>query len=216
MILAKSINNFIKEVESDSPIPGGGSVSSLVGAFGTALARMYQNLSFNRKKYEASDEATKTEFVRVFAELAEVQKELLSYVIKDAEAYNGVIAAYKLPKESEVEKNERSQAIFDATLLAIDSPLSIMRLSVKALSLLKIIAGKGNDNAISDVAVGAILLASAVEGASLNVLINLTANNQMIHEKILTEYESLLEAMKYEKALVMELVLAKINPKDRY
>ncbi len=212
MMLDSSVYKFIEEVEADSPIPGGGSVSSLVGALGSALARMYQNLSFNRKKYEANNEATKAEFVRVFDELAAIQKDLLVYVQKDAEAYEHVISAYKLAKESEEEIAGRNKALFDATIIAIDSPLTIMRLSVKALSLLKIIAGKGNDNAISDVAVGALLLAAATEGASLNVLINLNSNNREMHEKVLAEHEELLETAKVEKAQIMDLVIAKIKP----
>ncbi len=173
-LINEGLISLIKEVESNNPTPGGGSVSALIGSFGVSLARMYQNLTFNKKAFNSLDEETQKQFTLTFEELETINNKLLEAVDIDAQAYNKVIKAYKLPKESEKDKESRNKAIYDSTIFATQSPLNIMSYCLEGLQLLATIHENGNKNAISDVGVGAILLYAALEGAKLNVMINLS------------------------------------------
>ena len=206
MMLSYTLAQFITMVEADSPIPGGGSVCAWVAALGTALSRMYQNLSFGRKKYESLSCDEKKSFEANFCRLQSLQEQLLTYIEKDALAYESLLKAYRLSKNTTAETEFRKAAIFQATDLAIESPLTIMKLAVEALSLLNEIVDQGNDKAISDVAVAAILLAAAVEGAALNVLINLGQLDSETREGYKAEIAVLKEqASNYKDSVVIQV-----------
>ncbi|MGL5965084.1 MAG: cyclodeaminase/cyclohydrolase family protein [Fusobacteriaceae bacterium] len=168
-----TVSDFLSEVDSVSPAPGGGSVSALTSALGVSLARMVGHLSFGKKKFEGLDENIKVEFKRRFNELKDIEEELKSLVDKDTESFNTFIRALKMAKETDDEKKIRDQAMEEATKKSIETPLKIAELSSEALHLLDYFVTYGNRNAISDIGVATTLLYSGVEGAIMNIRVNI-------------------------------------------
>jgi formiminotetrahydrofolate cyclodeaminase len=165
-----AINDYIKQLGSEAPVPGGGSASALGGAIGVSLIQMVANLTIGKAKYANYEE------LNLFAleEGGKICTELLSLIDKDAEAYSRLSAAYKLPRATDEEKVIRNSANIDATLDAIKAPFEIMEASLKALNLCKSLVGKSNHNVSSDLGVSALNLLACINGAWLNVLINLS------------------------------------------
>jgi glutamate formiminotransferase / formiminotetrahydrofolate cyclodeaminase len=163
-----NLSAFADETASESPAPGGGSISAYVGALGVSLATMVANLSSHKKGWderweEFSDWAEKGEALK---------NELVKLVDADTKAFNKIMEALALPKSSETEKNIRSQSIQEATRFAIDIPFQVMQASFKSLEVIKAMAETGNPNSVSDAGVGALCARSAVMGAFMNVRIN--------------------------------------------
>ncbi len=172
-LIDMNLKDFANEVESLSPAPGGGSCSAYNALVGVCLSRMMANLSFGKKKYEAQDESIKSEVQNCFEELEKIKNEMLSLVDKDTEAFNEVVKAMKMPKETDEEKSLRKEAIDKATWLSIDVPHRVAVLSFEAMKKMYPIYKYGNENALTDVGVGFLMCASGAEGAILNVKINL-------------------------------------------
>jgi len=172
-LIDKTVVDFISEVDSPSPAPGGGSVSALAGSMGVSLSRMVGHLTVNKKKFKGLSEEIQEEFIKRFEELEGIKDELNILIDRDTEAFNYVMAAFKLPKETDEEKAARKQAIEEATYKAIDVPMMIAELSYRGLELIEYFTEYGNKNAITDLGVSALLLSVALEGAVLNVKINL-------------------------------------------
>src|SRR6202008_1323136 len=168
--LAKmNLREFCNETLSDSPAPGGGSVAALMGALGASLGGMVANLSAGKRGWD-----DKLEYFSNWAVTAQQLKdELLWLVDEDTAAFNKVMDAFALPKESAEEKAARSAAIEAATKCAAEVPLKIMETASKSYALLAEMAEKGNPASISDVGVGALATRACIEGAALNVRINL-------------------------------------------
>lgn len=159
---------FSAETASESPAPGGGSISAYVGVLGISLATMVANLSSHKKGWddrweEFSDWAEKGETLR---------RELLRLVDADTRAFNQIMNAFGLPKGTEAEKAARKEAIQAATRYAIEVPLQVMETAAKALPVVRAMAETGNPNSVSDAGVGALCIRSAVMGAFMNVRIN--------------------------------------------
>lgn len=169
ILAAMKVSAFCEELASEAPAPGGGSVSALAGALSASLAAMVARLTVNRKKYAAAEAAMKS--VMECADGARVS--LLRLVDDDTAAYNAVLAAHRLPKGTADEQAERTRAIEDATRTAIAVPLEVAKQAASVLDLVLIVVGKGNVNAVSDGGVAGLLAHAAVEGALLNVRINL-------------------------------------------
>lgn len=169
------IIDFLNEVDSPSPAPGGGSVAALCGSLGTALSRMYAHLSISKKRFKELDEATQLRFFQAFQVMETKQTELLDAIDKDSEAYNTVMDAIHLPKENDEQKAVRSEAMQKATITAIESPYHIMELCTEIMSTFMDIIPFGNKNAVSDIAVGILMLDTAVKSAGYNVRINLSS-----------------------------------------
>jgi len=168
--LAKmNLREFCNETLSDSPAPGGGSVAALMGALGASLGGMVANLSAGKRGWD-----DKLEYFSNWAVKAQQLKdELLSLVDEDTAAFNKVMDAVALPKESAEEKVTRAAAIAKATKYAAEVPLKVMETASKSYELLAEMAERGNPASVSDVGVGAIATRSCIEGAALNVRINL-------------------------------------------
>ncbi|MBN8704191.1 MAG: glutamate formimidoyltransferase [Bacteroidetes bacterium] len=167
-LVRMNLVDFADETASESPAPGGGSISAYVGALGSALAAMVANLSSHKPGWddrwkEFSDWAEKGQYYK---------NELLKKVDEDTLAFNKIMSAFGMPKNSDEEKKARTQAIQDATLLATQIPFSVMELTLGSMQVIKGMAELGNPNSISDVGVGALCARSAVMGAFLNVKIN--------------------------------------------
>ncbi len=168
-LTAMSMNGFSEELASDSPVPGGGSAAAYVGALAASLGTMVANLSANKRGWEDRHD--------YFSEWAvkgqDARKKLLHMVDEDTLAFNSLMDAFRLPKETPDEKKVRQAAIEAATLRATYSPLNMMRLAHDQFPLLEAMTAEGNPNSVSDAGVGAICALAAVEGGWLNVMINL-------------------------------------------
>ena len=180
-LVKMDVRDFCNETLSDSPAPGGGSVAALMGALGASLGGMVANLSAGKPGWD-----DKLEYFSGWAVKAQQLKdELLSLVDEDTAAFNKVMDAFGLPKESAEEKTARSTAIEAATKYAAEVPLRVMETASKSHALLAEMAEKGNPASISDIGVGALATRACIEGAALNVRINL---GQLKDEKFKTEF----------------------------
>jgi glutamate formiminotransferase/formiminotetrahydrofolate cyclodeaminase len=168
--LAKmNLREFCNETLSDSPAPGGGSVAALMGALGASLGGMVANLSAGKRGWD-----DKLEYFSNWAVKAQrLKDELLALVDEDTAAFNKVMDAFGLPKESTEEKAARAAAIEQATKYAAEVPVKVMETASKSYGLLAEMAEKGNPASVSDVGVGALATRACIEGAALNVRINL-------------------------------------------
>jgi glutamate formiminotransferase/formiminotetrahydrofolate cyclodeaminase len=168
--LAKmNLREFCNETLSDSPAPGGGSVAALMGALGASLGGMVANLSAGKRGWD-----DKLEYFSDWAVKAQQLKdELLAQVDEDTSAFNKVMDAFVLPKESAEEKAARSAAIEQATKYAAEVPLKVMETASKSYELLVAMVERGSPASVSDVGVGALAIRACIEGAALNVRINL-------------------------------------------
>ena len=168
--LAKmNLREFCNETLSDSPAPGGGSVAALMGALGASLGGMVANLSAGKRRWD-----DKLEYFSDWAVKAQQLKdELLSLVDEDTAAFNKVMDAFALPKDAAEEKAARAAAIEQATKYAAEVPLKVMETASKSYELLTEMAERGNPASVSDVGVGALATRACIEGAALNVRINL-------------------------------------------
>ena len=169
--LAKmNLREFCNETLSDSPAPGGGSVAALMGALGASLGGMVANLSAGKRGWD-----DKLEYFSNWAVKAQQLKDqLLSLVDEDTAAFNKVMDAFALPKQAAEEKGARAAAIDQATKYAAEVPLKVMETASKSYDLLAEMAESGNPASVSDVGVGALATRACIEGAALNVRINLT------------------------------------------
>ena len=163
-----SVKDFAKETASESPAPGGGSVSACMGAFGAALATMVANLSAHKRGW---DERWK-EFSDVAEKGQAIMKELIDLVDEDTAAFNRIMDVFAMPKGTPEEKAARDKAMEEATLYAASVPLKTMEASLKALPLALEMAEKGNPASASDAGVAALAATASIRGAALNVRIN--------------------------------------------
>jgi glutamate formiminotransferase/formiminotetrahydrofolate cyclodeaminase len=168
-LVEMDVREFCNETLSDSPAPGGGSVAALMGALGASLGGMVANLSAGKRGWD-----DKLEYFSSWAVKAQQLKdELLSLVDEDTAAFSKVMDAFALPKESAEEKTARSASIEAATKYAAEVPLKVMATASKSYALLAEMAERGNPASVSDVGVGALAIRACIEGAALNVRINL-------------------------------------------
>lgn len=168
-LIDMTVAGFIDELASDSPAPGGGSVSALNGAIAAALTSMVGNLTIGKKKYADVEE----EMCEIVSRVSEIQKELLEAVDKDSDAFNVVFAAFKWPKETEEEKAARSAEIQRGTKIAADVPMRVAEKAAELMPLIEKVIMKGNQNSITDACCAMMACRYAVIGALLNVRINL-------------------------------------------
>ncbi len=167
-LVEMSLKDFANETASESPAPGGGSISAYMGALGISLGTMVANLSSHKRGWDE-----RWEEFSDWAEKGQYYKDaLLKMVDEDTLAFNRIMDAYGLPKSTEEEKNIRKQAIQDATKYAIEVPFKVMELTLESMKIIKAMAEIGNPNSITDAGVGIMAARSAIKGAFLNVKIN--------------------------------------------
>ncbi len=169
MLTSKTVTEFLNDVASNSPAPGGGSVSALAGSLGAALTSMVCRLTIGKKKYVD----VQTELEAILNKSEELRGKLASVINEDTAAFNKVMAAFGMPKETEEQKNQRNAAVQEATKVATLVPMKLMELCEEGIGLAQTVAEKGNRNSLSDAGVSLLLLQAAAHGASLNVRINL-------------------------------------------
>ncbi len=198
---------YLDDAASKKPAPGGGSVSACAGALGAALVGMVCNLTRGREKFADVE----TEIVTL-VEAAEAARARLEQLLQeDTTAYNGVIAAYKMPKETAEEQAARSPAIQAGLIVAADVPLEICRVAVAVCRLAKVAAGIGNPRAVTDAGIGAILGEAAVVGAALNVKINLgSIKDEAYVAKAAAEIEAIQAEAAALRAETHEITLSRL------
>jgi glutamate formiminotransferase/formiminotetrahydrofolate cyclodeaminase len=167
----EGLERFIDQVASSSPAPGGGSVSAAAGALAAALSSMVCRLTVGKKKFKDVQEELKG----VLEKAETIKKKMQEFIIKDAESFDRVMDAFKLPKYTDEEKKKRDEAVQEATKGAVGVPLQVMEKALEALGIIKVVVEKGNPNMISDAGVSCLMARSAAEGAYLNVRINLNS-----------------------------------------
>ena len=169
MLMQKTVQAFVTELASDSPAPGGGSAAALAGCLGAALTKMVCNLSLDEEKYKA----VLPEIQTIQAQTGALLEKLILAVDEDAQAFNEVMDAYKLPKADDTEKALRLDTIQQAMKKAALLPLGVAGDCLEALKLAHRILPIGNANAASDAAVAGLMAYAAIHGALYNVKINL-------------------------------------------
>ena len=155
-----SVNQFVEETASKASVPGGGSVSAMVGALGAALMEMVANLTIGKEKYAGVQE----EMQALAAEGAALHEELLAGIKKDSESFNGYMRALKLPKETEEEKKIRTAALQQGLKEATEAPLAIADSAAKIFPMAEAVVKRGNKGAVSDGLIAAMLARTAVVG----------------------------------------------------
>lgn len=204
-----TIDELLERLASDDPVPGGGSVSALAGALGAALVRMVVALSVGRPAAADHDE-TLTEIAQSATALT---SELLRLSELDAAAYAAVVAARRLPRESELEQLARARQVEAATREATMVPLEIARRAEDVLTLAERLAPIGNRNAVSDVGVAALLAAASLRGAAMNVRINLPflAESEQLRAEAGTELDRLLDDLDRRERVVRDAVTERLG-----
>ena len=181
---------FANETASESPAPGGGSISAYVGALGASLATMVANLSSHKKGWD-----DQWEYFSNYAQKGQIIKdELLKLVDEDTNAFNKIMDAFCLPKNSDEEKLARTQAIQDATLYATQVPLKTMQVCFSGYEIAQAMVEKGNPNSVTDAGVGALCIRAAIYGAYLNVKINASGlKDKIVAEKLVADANAILQ-----------------------
>lgn len=199
--------DFANETASESPAPGGGSISAYLGALGASLGSMVANLSSHKKGWDDqweyfSDWAVKGQSLK---------DELLKLVDEDTNSFSKIMEAFALPKNNDEEKAKRSEAIQAATLYATQIPLQTMQVCYAGFPLVRNGLEKGNPNSVTDAAVGALCLRSAIYGACLNVKINASGlKDKIMAEKLVSEADDILTSIAEEEQAILELTKEKM------
>ncbi len=206
-----TVEKFMNEVDSNSPAPGGGSVSALISTLGISLARMVGHLSVTKKKFLKLDQDIQHQFNEYLEHLETIKNELIDLIDQDTEAFNKIMKAYQIPKE---DIPRRTDAIEAATLEAINVPYKVSTISLKALEMLSFILAYGNKQTVSDLGVSALSLATGIEGAALNVLINLPGLSVEDQKSIYkNEMMTIIKQSTELKQSILNLVYEKIEQK---
>jgi formiminotetrahydrofolate cyclodeaminase len=171
LLTDQKISDFLQQTASGTPVPGGGSVSALSAALGAGLTEMVANLTVGKKNYEAVE----SEMKEISEKTRNLRKKLMAEVDNDSSAYQGVLAAFKLPKTTEAEEQQRNRAIEEAMKNAARVPLGVAYDALQVMDLSERVIRSGNRNAVSDGAVGTMMARTAALGALFNVRINLAA-----------------------------------------
>lgn len=205
-LVGMNLVSFANETASESPAPGGGSISAYVAALGISLGTMVANLSASKKGWEATWE----EFSDWAEKGQQFKKQLMHLVDEDTRAFNMILEAFKLPKGTEEEKAIRKEAIQAATKFAIEIPFQVMEVTLQSMQVMKAMVEKGNPNSITDAGVGALCARTAVLGAHMNVRINASGFSDKVYlEKVLARAKQIEgEAVQIEKEIIEKVNLA--------
>ena len=207
-LISMTAEGFANETASESPAPGGGSVSAYIGALGVSLGTMVANLSSHKAGWDDQWE--------VFGNWAEkgqlLKDELLFLVDEDTRAFNRIMDAFGLPKGTDEEKSARSAAIQDATKYAIEIPFRTMKTAFESFDLIEAMVEKGNPNSVTDAGVGALCVRSAIMGAYLNVKVNASGlKDKVFLEKLMKEADEIVTVTEAKEKHILFLVESRIK-----
>jgi methenyltetrahydrofolate cyclohydrolase len=202
-LVKQNIKMFLDELASSSPAPGGGSVAALSGALGAALSSMVCNLTRGKQGYETVQD----EITELLQKSEELRQDLTDLIDKDTDAFNEVMKALKLPKETEEQKAQRKNAVQTALKKAAEIPLETARKCLQILDVSRVVAEKGNKNSITDAGVSALLAQTGVQAAMLNVRINLSSiKDEDYVTQVTTELQELLQDTMQKSAEILGIV----------
>ena len=170
-LINMTLTDFAEETASESMAPGGGSISAYVGSLGASLASMVANLSSHKKGWDSRWE----EFSNWAEKAQNYKNRLLLMVDEDTKSFNAIIDAMRLPKATDEEKTARTEAIQTATKYAVEVPLKVMEITCESFDVIKAMVEIGNPNSVTDAGVGALCARAAVNGAYLNVKVNISS-----------------------------------------
>jgi methenyltetrahydrofolate cyclohydrolase len=208
MITQRPLETFLDELASGAPTPGGGSAAAIIGAMGAALVSMVCNVTIGKKGHEAVESEMKS----VRDESEKLRIRLTSMVAEDVAAFDGLMAAYRLPKSSEDEKSRRAAAIQSSLRAATETPLACARACAEVVALSKRAGEKGYAGVISDAGVGVLAANTALRSAALNVYINAPSlKDRVFADAATAELEQLLDDCARESELVFELVRSRLG-----
>jgi formiminotetrahydrofolate cyclodeaminase len=208
MITQASVAKFLDDLASGAPTPGGGSAAAIMGAMGAALVSMVCNVSIGKKGLEAVEPEMKT--LREQSE--ELRARLLEMVAEDIAAFDGLMAAYRLPKASEIDKSRRTEAIQTSLRAATETPLDCARACAEVIDLAQRAGEAGYSGVISDAGVGVLAAYAALRSAALNVYINAPAlKDKEFARQVTTEMDELLEASAQRSEAVYALVRGRLG-----
>jgi methenyltetrahydrofolate cyclohydrolase len=191
MLANLSCVQFLDQLASNEPVPGGGSVAALSAGISASLASMVANLTIGKKKYVEVEEEMK-----VIAERMNAMKEaFVLFIDKDANSFDDVMKAFKLPKETDEEKAARTVAIEESYKLAASVPLAVAKSAAEMFDMIEVTVVKGNQNAVTDGMVAAMMARTAILGALLNVKINLTGISDAAYVEVVSKEVQELEAL---------------------
>lgn len=192
------LEDYINQVDSPSPAPGGGSVMGVVGSLACALAGMVGHLTINKNKFKELSEEEKNNFNKAIEKIKEIKIKLMETIDKDAESFNIFMDAMKLPKNTEEEKLIRKEAISEAAIKSTQTPFDILKYSYELISLFDIILKYGNLGVITDIASAYILIYGASKGSVLNININIPLiEDKNFLEKIKKNSLNYMETIEY-------------------
>ncbi|MGI5950029.1 cyclodeaminase/cyclohydrolase family protein [Peptoniphilus sp.] len=207
MLKDLNIVEFANETASDSPAPGGGSIAALNATIAASLLSMVASLTIGKKRYADVNDRME----ELVVELAKYKDEFIDGIDKDSDSFNGVMAAMKLPKETEEEKAIRSEKIQEGYKEAISVPLGLGTKVIELYDYARELAETGNSNAITDVAVAVINIRAAVEGAFLNVIINLNSlKDQSYRHELEEKMDEVRATVEKNHKEIMEIVNEKL------
>jgi formiminotetrahydrofolate cyclodeaminase len=208
MITQRPLEAFLDELASGAPTPGGGSAAAIMGAMGAALISMVCNVTIGKKGHEAVEADMKS--VRDDSE--KLRMRLTAMVAEDIAAFDGLMAAYRLPKGTEEDKSRRAAAIQSSLRAATETPLACARACAQVVALSKRAGEKGYAGVISDAGVGVLAANTALRSAALNVYINSPSlKDRAFADAATTELEQLLDTCARESELVFELVRSRLG-----
>ena len=208
MMLEKKATEFIDALSSAAPVPGGGGAAATVGALAAALGLMVANLTVGKKRY-AEVEA---EICQARERLEKLRDQLIVYTDKDAEAFEPLAEAYKLPKGTPEEITEKARVMEEALYQASTVPLETMETICQVMELLEILGEKGSRMALSDVGVGVLFARSAVESSSLNVYIHTRSMKNRERAELLNQKaDGLIEKARGLEEKIYKEVLAELR-----
>ncbi|MGH4140112.1 cyclodeaminase/cyclohydrolase family protein [Clostridium sp.] len=207
MLDEKTVKKFINELGSNSPAPGGGSVAALGASLASALGAMVFNLTVGKKAYNEYSDKDKMLVDKDLEQCLMHEDKFLELMNKDTEFFLILMAAFKLPKETEDQKKVRSAKIQEGYQKALEIPLSVAEESYKIYGYVKTAAELGNKNAISDAGVSALMLQASIESAILNVKINLSSlKDETYKREIKTKCDELVKKGRIKRDEILSIV----------
>ncbi len=204
MLVDLKVNEFVAEVASSNPAPGGGSVSALAGSLAAGLVNMVVNLTVGKEKYQEHE----SELKELKAEAEKLQAKLLHYVDEDTKSFNDVMEAFKMPKDTDEQKAARSKAIQDGMKKAAELPLEVAKCCLEALKFSETVVEKGNSNCLSDGGVGCLMAVAGLKGAIFNVQINL---GSIKDEEYKQSIEAKIKELEEEAEKISQRVIEKVK-----
>ncbi len=211
MLQNLTVKGFIDELGSKSPAPGGGSVAALSASLASSLASMVFNLTIGKKEYMEYEKSLKENIDEASEKVNMCKEEFLELMERDTNAFLSLMDAFKMPKNTEEEIKERKEKIAQGNKEALEIPLEVANKAYELYDYIFIAVKYGNKNAVSDAGVAASLTATALEGAILNVKINIMGlKDEAYKEELKNKCNELLEKSKNRKQEIMGIIEEKL------